>query len=803
MGGGQKIIGLWRNHPDSHEPVKIDVSIGAAKQDSDDPTPPTSVGQIDDVEVAETETDTMRSVHLENDYDAEASWEAYEGESITVPLWQRLFAPTLIMLALIWVSFIVWSVSASPTTLSTPNEWGTFIAQSCIPFALLALLYLIVQRNSQSEANRYGLMARRMEQQSADVEAKLVTLNAYLKNSHEELNRQADDVVQFGLQTAEQLQAATRHIREALNDGLAASNQLTENSQRAMIQFDGLVAGLPKVDDVATRLTENLREAGRTAHQHGSAIEAQIAAIGHAAEQSTASIKEQEAQLQDRLDAMASKAENTRQLVEQATVSADTTYSDLGARVAGLFATLHDDTSKFSNEHLSHIENLHGRISANTDQSLELLSARLGDADAAVAALTARIHEQEAYSNSITAQLTDALQQIDTEFATFDANGRDRLDKLAIAVSTLEQHTEGLTSKVQLGSEGANQLIGKSESLLVALDSVTRELEESLPRAFARLDDRLSASRGELTKISPELERVEAVAEATLGRLRESDGLVRNQYQLIDDCDTKGTALMVAQQAALAELELAMTKVNEQAVALSDQSGPRLVEALVRVRETATQASERAREALTAVIPDSANKLGEASAQAMADALGDKVEQKLAEINAATERAVAATNAAATQLMERIDAIGQTSDAIEKRVNDTKASIDESDRDTLTRRVALLTESLNSTAVDVSKILSNDVTDVAWEAYLKGDRSVFARRAVRLIDNSESREILRHYEEDAEFRGHVNRYIYDFESILRNLLGSRDGSSLSVALLSSDMGKLYVALAQAIERLRN
>ena len=30
----------------------------------------------------------------------------------------------------------------------------------------------------------------------------------------------------------------------------------------------------------------------------------------------------------------------------------------------------------------------------------------------------------------------------------------------------------------------------------------------------------------------------------------------------------------------------------------------------------------------------------------------------------------------------------------------------------------------------------------------------------------------------------------------------RDGSALGVTLLSSDMGKLYVALAQAIERLR-
>jgi hypothetical protein len=113
-----------------------------------------------------------------------------------------------------------------------------------------------------------------------------------------------------------------------------------------------------------------------------------------------------------------------------------------------------------------------------------------------------------------------------------------------------------------------------------------------------------------------------------------------------------------------------------------------------------------------------------------------------------------------------------------------------------------LTESLNSTAIDVTKILSNDVTDTAWAAYLKGDRGVFTRRAVRLLDSREAKIIAKHYGDDSEFREHVNRYVHDFESIMRLLLSTRDGNAIGVTLLSSDIGKLYVALAQAIERLR-
>ena len=79
---------------------------------------------------------------------------------------------------------------------------------------------------------------------------------------------------------------------------------------------------------------------------------------------------------------------------------------------------------------------------------------------------------------------------------------------------------------------------------------------------------------------------------------------------------------------------------------------------------------------------------------------------------------------------------------------------------------------------------------------------MFTRRAVRLLDSGEALGIASHYDENADFRDHVNRYIHDFESMLRIILAARDGNALGVAILSSDMGKLYVALAQAIERLR-
>ena len=140
---------------------------------------------------------------------------------------------------------------------------------------------------------------------------------------------------------------------------------------------------------------------------------------------------------------------------------------------------------------------------------------------------------------------------------------------------------------------------------------------------------------------------------------------------------------------------------------------------------------------------------------------------------------------------------------LERRVADARELAEERTDNDFARRLALLTESLNSAAIDVDKILSTDVSDTAWSAYLRGDRGVFTRRAVRLIDSGQAKVIAATYENDPVFFEVVNRYIHDFEAMLRTVLSTRDGGVMGVTLLSSETGKLYVALAQAIERLRD
>ena len=144
--------------------------------------------------------------------------------------------------------------------------------------------------------------------------------------------------------------------------------------------------------------------------------------------------------------------------------------------------------------------------------------------------------------------------------------------------------------------------------------------------------------------------------------------------------------------------------------------------------------------------------------------------------------------------------LGQSAAALEQHIEQTGKEQREKDSEAFARRVSLLIDSMHSAAIDVGKILSDEIDDKAWDAYLKGNRGVFTSRAVRLLGGSETRAIRAHYESDPEFQRSVNRYVHDFEAMLRRVLAERDGGMIAVTLMSSDMGKLYAALAQAIDK---
>ncbi|HEY0412279.1 MAG TPA: hypothetical protein VGD66_03960 [Allosphingosinicella sp.] len=430
------------------------------------------------------------------------------------------------------------------------------------------------------------------------------------------------------------------------------------------------------------------------------------------------------------------------------------------------------------------------------------IEERIASVGGRVESIARLVVEQDATSRALVERLVADVAALEQAFGAAERTGGAQAEALSGAIATLREAAGQLDAELGAGEARAGALTGRARELAETLAEAAGQLGGQLPEALARAETQVERTREAAGALAPVVAAVHASAGAAAERVGEAEASIARQREALEALLARIDEGSSGAEEKLRGLGAAASEAQEAAARIVADTGPELIDALLRVREAAAQAAERAREAIAGVIPASAAALGEAGREALALAIEETVARQMAELTALAERSIVTARRASERLTRQMLSLGETAAAIEARIDEERRSREELDSEAFSRRVALLIESLNSTAIDVTKILSNEVTDSAWAAYLKGDRGVFTRRAVRLLDNAEAREIARHYEEEPEFREQVNRYVHDFEAMLRRILADRDGSPLGVTILSSDMGKLYVALAQAIERLR-
>ena len=765
MTGGSKIVGLWRDA----EPLADDTA------------------------------GTDEELLLE---EAAPDLEAEFGDYSAAPSRAFPFMGMILGLAAIgWLVFNGWLLFSRP--LPTIESIPGLFATVAIPLILLGTGWLLILRNSQAESRRFADTARQLRYESELLELRLGRIGSQLVAARQAMQDQAALLESYGASASANMEASARLLAEQAAN-VSSSATIAQRTGTALAeQFRTLIQTMPALEERAASMTAQLTDGGHALSERIDALESRLHSIAELSDDArsrtlaaTKSLSGQLGQLQgatratsDEINGMAELAANRVDIaLERARMLMVETGSGLEAQ-AGALGTL--------------IAQSHGAIDAIGRETIANFSEHSDEIETRLHELNRLIEGQNNLAAGLGTDLGDTLDSLEARFTVFEKDGLARSEKLAGALASLASEAERMDRTLASGNMQAEQLIGHSETLLMALDSSVREMDETYPIALSRMDDKVEHTRLLLATARPEIEALEAVADAILGRTQEAEELLRGQGRRLTEWLESTEGGLGANREQVEALQAALRIAEDNATRLTESAGPQLIAALLRVKDTADQAADRARQALGRAIPEAAKALGEASEAAMEQAIGDRVKSQIAEVADVAEQAVKAAHQASDRLMRQLLTIADTSANIEQRIQDAEHAAEDRDRDNFARRSALLIESLNSTAIDITKVLSSDVTDSTWAAYLKGDRGVFTRRAVKLLDAGEAREISLHYDNDVEFRDHVNRYIHDFESILRTILSTRDGSALGVTILSSDMGKLYVALAQAIERLRH
>jgi hypothetical protein len=771
MDGGKKVIGLWR-----------------IRESEDADLAPESEPAFE----AESVIDTDWATHIDED-------------APKPPVWRhRLASFALVLAAIGWTALQAYlhfiGPAAKPISLTS---MVSFIGDISAPLALIGVLWLLAVRSSRTEARRFRQTAESMDLERQKLEAALARINMHLTDSRERLTEQSMHLMELGDTATGRINAMSTAVHGEVETIERQAELLKITASAARSDVAVLLASLPKAQVQARQMVTALQEAAMSVQDRTEMLDTQLSLLiarGREADEIAGGAAKNLASQLKEVEAAGLAAENRMTLASTLMTSS---IDDALERTAQALNFAREGMDVQSAAMVAMVEQSQVSSARAGAEATELLQSKLALIAERTEAVSAALAKQNEEAAGFKTRLDFDIDALASRLETLENTGETRVGNLAAMLGALRDNADSLGLVLDRGGESAKLFIDRSEGLLTALDAVARELDETLPAAYDRLAGQAQDTLSLIEKTAPQIAQTSRDADATTARLKEAHQSVSEQRVALADLTQTAETRLKDNLAAVEELSKAVTGIETQVSSMSAGAGPQLVEALLRVRDTASQAADHARATLSDVIPQSAAALGEQSKQALSAALTEQVEAQMADIARITEQAVSSAQQATDRLMRQMLTISETSAALEARIAEAKQEVEASDQASFSRRVALLIESLNSTAIDVTKVLSNEVTDNAWAAYLRGDRGIFARRAVRLIDATEVKEILRHYDEEPEFREHVNRYIHDFEAMLRNVLATRDGSPLGVTLLSSDNGKLYVALAQAIERLRN
>jgi len=790
MTGDKKIVGLWRDS------AKIQEADGAAQADA---APPETMVAPEAAAPVEREWLDMSPLTA-----AEDAGEYADDEARQASAWRDRVAPVLlVLLGIGWTGFALSVATDSFARSPALSDWPTLIATIAMPLTLLAVLWMVLLRSSRSEQARFARVASALREENLALNQSMHSLGLHLADAQKQLGEQARIVQQLGLDTVMRLNESSDKLASNASVIANAHDQLARSGDVALQRMDGLLAGLPRIDDVAQRLAVNFREAGLVAHQQGASLEAKLAELGDAAAKTAQTGETATASILEAIVALQEQGKETEAGLFAASTQVSNAHDAALARMTSASASARDDMASTVATVTAQMDESWRLFRDGVDTAAAQMDAKLAAArdagDAMGAQLSAHADASDALATRITAHVADVAQQLEV----LDVSVSASTGVIGRSIDDTKAQLAAFMQEVQSGNASAHQLITHAESLLLALDAVTRELDETLPHALDRMTSHGKATQTALSQLRPLLEASELVAQSTMSHVNAVQATLKSNEEQMAGHATSQQALVDRINGSLADAEAALAKLRDGADEFAEQGGARMIATLGEVRATADSAADEARQTLEKLVSGAREAMQATATEAIDAAFKTEIMAQLTAIEEASARAVAAANGAADRLMRQLITIMDTSASVEQRVAEAEQAIAASDRDSLAKQVGLLTEALKSTAIDVTKILSTEVSDTAWDAYLKGDRGVFARRAVKLIENGEAKEILRLYQNDDGFHASVNQFIHDFEAMLRLLIGARDGSAISVTLLSSDIGKLYVALAQAIDRLRN
>ena len=593
-------------------------------------------------------------------------------------------------------------------------------------------------------------------------------------------------------------QSLARHVSEvraAANEALDETEQVASRvAEQAKIMAEGLQTSLADAGTSAVATTDTIKES-----------------IQELVEQSRGLLDDVANERKAVQAEAASEIDNLTVSMMNASASAREALNDLTSNFKSESADLVSAANETAERTLAHIRQLRAGIEAELEEVSDATVTAMGRLDASATGLSERA---QTVSSDIDLA-AERMKQSENAFADTTEDARTRLivvlDELSMVENAIEAKRDALHSAATDASEviiaATARFDGEAGRIADKADGATQRIDQAHDKLLDReqsLRDLSGAMSGDLTTVTTQLLQSTHTMRAELSKSREEIKATA------DDLHEREAALRSTGASLITDLTGASEAISGEAARFRNQTEG-AVSDLTGAAEAVRIEAERADEVMKRAVSQTHAELhagldgisteAEQRITVLKEELHSTLQRLLSEYEDNAQRAEKESAHLAMRLGSEAVRIAEVTDKFIAKAKELDDNLKASSSKSFARTSKLLMQSLTEASVDIHRALATNIPDKDWEAFLAGDKSRFMRKTVQIGDRKAKARIAKQFAGDRDFKETVVRFMTGFESLMERSMEGDRGDALSVTIISSDMGKLYVMLAQALNKL--
>ncbi|SOD97195.1 hypothetical protein SAMN05421508_106319 [Caenispirillum bisanense] len=665
-------------------------------------------------------------------------------------------------------------------------------------------------------------------------------IGARAKEAAEDVRAQTDMLEQTAVRVQRQTGSLRGGLEKQVQDVDAVIARLSEQIEGGQKALQGQVETLQAAAGDALERLAKLTEGVQGSARESDAAMARAAEAAAAFEQRLGALMTAAGDTQARLTAIADGLAAAREQVETAAAGADERLSGLSGvfieRARKIVAALDKALDEVVGNAEQRADTLSDAFARKAEEAKAAVDGAVGAAEARLIAAGDAIRGQ---ADTLSTLVEQSSQQAEQRFSVLSAHVAKRATGLLVPVDEAARAVEarlsgvgdGLEAKAAELAQVVDQSAGTAEqrvaALIAALEGQSAALGAPVEAAAAGIERRMEALGMDLGKrtrfLAEQVDKVAGDAEERL--LTAATSLGGSVSSLAQAAEHAADALAATDNGVRERAEV-LAQITDAALAhigdlagSIDQTARRLHDVVVN-GSTAVGETAEALDNTIATYRDQTKAIADEMRLASEDFrvrfrdLGRTSDEAMEKVTAALEfmrtqadslaaagdRLSDQTSRAGSAFETKADTLARMADRAEEKLRLLEAQRDAADLQRFLNGAVFIIERLQSIAVDITRLFSPTVDEDLWQRYYRGDTSAFLRHAARALTRRQAGQIRELYEANGDFRDYVNRYLSEYETLLRASRQTDRAEVLAATLTSADMGKLYLVLARAVGR---